>query len=78
VPVEVKTPPAIVPFQMPTFRIALPAVRVALGMSVVIVKTQLPVGKPVPPAVSSVQPVPVGVAGGEATAVVFAAPGIQR
>ena len=74
---DVKTPPAIVPFQMPTFRIALPATRVVSGMSVVTVKVQLPVGKPVPPAVSSTQPVPVGVAGG-ATGTVFPAPGIQR
>ena len=71
------TPPAIVPFQTPTLRIADPATYVPFGTSVVTVNTQFPVGKPVPPAVSSTQPVPVGFAGG-AAAVVFPAPGMKR
>src|SRR4051812_35035915 len=51
----------IVPFQIPIARIAVPETRFADGICVLIEKVHVPAGKPVPPARSWIQPVPVGV-----------------
>ena len=75
-PTGVNVAPEIVPFHMPTVSSAVPGSSVALGTLVLTVNVHVPAGKPdAPPAGSTIQPVPPGVVGIEASLVVDCAPG---